>query len=268
MNAPRLQVKLTETALPSRLPRLLDAVREVCEAAGADVAASQDLRLAVEEACVNVMHHAYPHGAPGDVTLDVAREPWQGAPAIRVIVQDRGMPFDPLLLPRPPPMSADTEQLAIGGLGVHLMRQVTDVQSYHHDAATGNNLTLVKFLNPRQGENKLNITISRQDSVTILAISGSVDSLNADQLAESFARGLTEGRARLVADFSAVSYTSSAGLRSLLAAVKDSRRLGGDLRIAAVQPGVQRVLSLSGFTSIIKIFDDVEAAVSSYGPAA
>lgn len=114
----------------------------------------------------------------------------------------------------------------------------------------------------------MDIIVSQVDTVTIVAVSGSVDSLNADQFTESFAVNVREGRVRLVADLSAVSYTSSAGLRSLLGAVKDSRRLGGDLRIAAAQPGVQRILSLSGFTSIIKIFDDVATAVSSYGPSA
>lgn len=113
----------------------------------------------------------------------------------------------------------------------------------------------------------MNVIISQQDPVTVVAISGSVDSLSADRLTESFAGQVSAGRVKLVADFSAVSYTSSAGLRSLLAAVKDSRRLGGDLRIAAVQPDVLRVLSLSGFTSIIKMFDSLDAAVASYGQA-
>lgn len=114
----------------------------------------------------------------------------------------------------------------------------------------------------------MDIQISHVDSVTIIAVNGSVDSLNADQFTESFTTNVREGRIRLVADLSGVVYTSSAGLRSLLAAVKDSRRMGGDLRIAAVQPAVQRVLSLSGFTSIIKVFDDVGTAVSSFGTSA
>lgn len=113
----------------------------------------------------------------------------------------------------------------------------------------------------------MNVSISQQDAVIVVAISGSVDSLSADQLTESFVGELNAGHVKLVADFSAVNYTSSAGLRAVLAAVKESRRLGGDLRIAAVQPDVLRVLSLSGFTSIIKIYDAVAAAVSSYGQA-
>lgn len=114
----------------------------------------------------------------------------------------------------------------------------------------------------------MNIITSQLDAVTTLAISGSVDSLTAERLTEAFATALNASSIKLVADFSGVSYTSSAGLRSLLGAVKDSRRLGGDLRIAAVQPDVLRVLSLSGFTSIIKIFDTVDAAVASFGQAA
>jgi anti-sigma B factor antagonist len=111
----------------------------------------------------------------------------------------------------------------------------------------------------------MNIATSTLGSVTVFAIEGSVDSLNADQLSAAFAQPIAEGRVQLVADFSLVSYTSSAGLRALLGAVKDSRRLGGDLRIAAVQPSVSRVLSLSGFNSIIKIYPDRDGAVASFG---
>ncbi|MBA2964360.1 MULTISPECIES: anti-sigma factor antagonist [Ramlibacter] len=106
--------------------------------------------------------------------------------------------------------------------------------------------------------------LTERDNATIITITGSVDSLNAEQLSATFAPPIAQGRVRLIADFSRVNYTSSAGLRSLLGAVKDSRRSGGDLRIAGLQPQVERVLAIAGFTSIIKVFPDVEAAVASY----
>ena len=112
----------------------------------------------------------------------------------------------------------------------------------------------------------MEVAASHHEHVTVLAIAGSVDSLTADQLTASLGQQIGAGRIHLVADFAAVDYTSSAGLRSLLGTVKDSRRLGGDLRLAAVQPSVLRVLSLSGFASIIKIFGNVPEAVSSYQP--
>lgn len=110
----------------------------------------------------------------------------------------------------------------------------------------------------------MEIAIVERETITVVAVKGSVDSLNADQLTSAFADPIKAGRVLLVADFGAVTYTSSAGLRSLLATVKDCRRHGGDLRIAAPQPQVERVLSISGFTSIIKVFADLEAAVDSF----
>jgi anti-anti-sigma factor len=101
-------------------------------------------------------------------------------------------------------------------------------------------------------------------AVTVAAIRGSIDSLTAEQLMAAFATTVSAQMPRLVADFSEVVYTSSAGLRALLAALKDARRQGGDFRLAAVQPAVLRVLEMSGFTGILKLYDDVDAAVASF----
>ncbi|MEJ7685930.1 MAG: STAS domain-containing protein [Variovorax sp.] len=114
----------------------------------------------------------------------------------------------------------------------------------------------------------MEILIKDRESVTVMVIRGSIDSLNADQLTSAFAEPIGLGRVHLVADFSEVTYASSAGLRSLLATVKDCRRSGGDLRIAALQPQVERVLSITGFTNILKVFADVEGAVQSFKDAA
>lgn len=103
-----------------------------------------------------------------------------------------------------------------------------------------------------------------QDDVTVVSMSGSIDSLTAPQTMEYLNRLMSEGSNRLVADLSGVEYTSSAGLRVLLAAVKTARMSGGDLYLANIRPDVQKVLSLSGFTSILKVFQDVDAAVKSF----
>lgn len=110
----------------------------------------------------------------------------------------------------------------------------------------------------------MKIVITDQESVTVVAIKGSIDSLNADELTAAFADPVAQGRVQLVADFGEVTYASSAGLRSLLTTVKLCRRNGGDLRIAAMQPQVERVLTISGFTNILKIFVELEGAVESY----
>jgi anti-sigma B factor antagonist len=114
----------------------------------------------------------------------------------------------------------------------------------------------------------MQITHTRHESILVLAIAGSIDSLNADELSAHLAESIDQGSARLVADFSHVNYTSSAGLRALLGSLKRCRLAGGDLRMAAVQPQVQRVLDIAGFSSILNIFPAVDEAVNSFGEAA
>jgi len=46
--------------------------------------------------------------------------------------------------------------------------------------------------------------------------------------------------------------------------VKEARQRGGDLRLAAVQPDVRRVLDLAGFSGILKLYANVEEAVASF----
>jgi anti-sigma B factor antagonist len=110
----------------------------------------------------------------------------------------------------------------------------------------------------------MEVTVVQQDPVTVVAVQGSIDSLTADQLTQALAAQVDAGHSKLVADFSGVHYTSSAGLRSLLITLKSCRKQGGDFRVAAVQPGVLNVLSMSGFTNLIKVFDSVSLAVDSY----
>jgi anti-sigma B factor antagonist len=96
-------------------------------------------------------------------------------------------------------------------------------------------------------------------------IAGSVDGLTAEPLQQVFTHELEAGHHQLVADFGAVDYTSSAGLRVLLSTVKRARSGGGDLRLAGPNPDVRKVLDLSGFTSILKTFETVDDAVKSFG---
>lgn len=100
--------------------------------------------------------------------------------------------------------------------------------------------------------------------VTILTLKGSIDALTAPDITTHINELITKGNINLVADFSGVDYTSSAGLRVLLGAIKETRAQGGDMRLAGVQPDVLKVLNLSGFTKILKLFDDIDSAVASY----
>lgn len=102
------------------------------------------------------------------------------------------------------------------------------------------------------------------DGVAVFRPEGSIDAVTAPELTGHVDDLIGHGHTRLVADFSAVDYTSSAGLRLLLGAVKKTRSQSGDIRLAGVQTDVMKVLSLSGFTSILQVFGDVDSAVASF----
>jgi anti-sigma B factor antagonist len=110
----------------------------------------------------------------------------------------------------------------------------------------------------------MEIQSKQEGDVTILSLKGSIDALTAPKITEYIQGLVAKGNTRLVADFNGVDYTSSAGLRVLLGAIKETRSQGGDIRLVGVQPDVMKVLNLSGFTNILKLFPETDLAVASY----
>lgn len=110
----------------------------------------------------------------------------------------------------------------------------------------------------------MDVKTEQRGQVVVVSVVGSLDALTAPELGEALQGQIRAGQTNLVADLAGVDYTSSAGLRVLLGAVKDTRAGGGDLRLAAVQADVNKVLKLAGFTSIVKLFPEVEQAVASF----
>lgn len=90
------------------------------------------LRLVIEEIGTNIVKYGYPLGAPGVIQLQCVYD--QGL--LRVIIRDRGRPFDPREYPDPD-MSTDITSRPVGGLGLFLVRESVDDLEYYHDPASG-----------------------------------------------------------------------------------------------------------------------------------
>jgi anti-sigma B factor antagonist len=106
--------------------------------------------------------------------------------------------------------------------------------------------------------------VTQDNNSTIVTVTGTVDALTAPELAKILVNEIAEGHVNLIVDLIGVEFMSSAGLRTLLGAVKESRSNGGDLRIASTNPGIDRVLKMSGFHSIAKVYSSLSEAVSSF----
>ena len=108
------------------------------------------------------------------------------------------------------------------------------------------------------------ITVEQLEQATVLALSGDLDAVTSPRLSDLLSEQVAADNIDLVLDFADVGYISSAGLRAVLAVVKEVRQRGGDVRLAGVKGEVFKVFDMSGFTSILRIFDDTAGALQSF----
>ena len=107
------------------VPRLNDFVDEVCQTVGFDEMVTMQVKVAVEEAVVNVMKYAYPTGQHGDVTIEASSNDVR----LKFTIIDSGKPFDPTVQAEVDTTLSANER-NIGGLGIHIMRQNMDSINY------------------------------------------------------------------------------------------------------------------------------------------
>ncbi len=123
-----------------QVPQLAAFVDEVCETIGFDMGTCMSLNLAIEEAVVNVMSYGYPTGTEGDIRVEAKANDKR----LKFIITDWGKPFDPTTQEEID-TTLSAEERHIGGLGIHLVRQIMD--SINYERIEGKNvLTLRKKL--------------------------------------------------------------------------------------------------------------------------
>lgn len=110
----------------------------------------------------------------------------------------------------------------------------------------------------------MEISVKQSEQMSIVMIEGSIDALTADQITTCLDEQIKKGEKHLVIDLGKVDFMSSVGLRVMLGALKETRKLGGDLCLACAQEGVARVLKMSGFTNLLEIYDDIEKAIAHF----
>lgn len=110
----------------------------------------------------------------------------------------------------------------------------------------------------------MEISVDKHTNVDVVSVSGRIDSSNAGDL-DGALKGLNnEGRHQIVLDLAGIEYMSSAGLRAMVAALRESRKHKGDVRVAQPSERMQEVLNLAGLDSVFSIYDDTVAAVGSF----
>lgn len=100
----------------------------------------------------------------------------------------------------------------------------------------------------------MNIGRRTHDDVTVVAFGGNLDSTTSPEAQQAIDGVLAGGARKLVVDFSALDYISSAGLRVLLATARRLSGSGGALRLCGLNQAVREVFDISGFSTIFAVF--------------
>jgi anti-anti-sigma factor len=106
------------------------------------------------------------------------------------------------------------------------------------------------------------ISVRKADSTLVVSVEGRLDTLSANDFRTRIEELLDQGGIKIVLDLENLKYVSSAGLRSILVGAKKAKMSGGGLCCCALQPLVSQVFEVSGFSSVIPVFNSLEQALN------
>jgi anti-sigma B factor antagonist len=110
----------------------------------------------------------------------------------------------------------------------------------------------------------MNIETRELKHVSVVNITGRVDSATAPDVEKALQDLIDADRHQVVLDLHDTEYMSSAGLRVLVTTLKAARRSGGDLKLAQLSGRVKDVLDLAGLTPVFNVYGDVVEAVGAF----
>ena len=119
-------------------------VGKISEKIGFETLEKDKLVLAVDEACTNVIRHAYGNSGDGRIVITFTL----GPDCFEIMVRDFGSGADPATF-----KGRDLDQVRPGGLGIHFIKSAVDKVEYDTPAGGGMLLRLIKFM-PGQENNQ------------------------------------------------------------------------------------------------------------------
>lgn len=123
----------------------LSLIREFTKTAATESGFPEDtigkIILAVDEACTNVIKHAYKYSPEGEIILSVKFDNSK----FTISITDEGARFNPGIVPDPD-LREYHKQKRAGGLGMYLMKKLMDDVKYINLSENKNQVVLVKYI--------------------------------------------------------------------------------------------------------------------------
>jgi anti-sigma B factor antagonist len=110
----------------------------------------------------------------------------------------------------------------------------------------------------------MEIIEKEQNNISIFKLAGRLDSNTSPEFEEKIERAIEGGSKNMIIDFEALDYISSAGLRVILKATKDLKRVQGSIILCDMQDYVKEVFEISGFDSFLPIVPTMDDALEQF----
>jgi stage II sporulation protein AA (anti-sigma F factor antagonist) len=111
----------------------------------------------------------------------------------------------------------------------------------------------------------MEIVKRKEKGALVISVKGRLDAVTSPVLEKDLTELMAGGEKFLIVDLGDLDYISSAGLRTILASTKRLKEKQGKLLLASLKSVVKEVFEISGFSSIIPIYESVDSALSNLG---
>jgi len=110
----------------------------------------------------------------------------------------------------------------------------------------------------------MEIEVTQTGGVTLVVPKGDLDMGTADQMKRTLTELVEKGQSKLVMDLTGVAYVDSSGLGALVAAMKQARAVGGNLKLCGLQEDVRSIFEMTRLIKVMAVHSDRQEAVASW----
>lgn len=103
--------------------------------------------------------------------------------------------------------------------------------------------------------------IKKTDDIIVVYLKGRLDATNSPKFQSEITPMINEDENKFIINMQDLEYISSNGLRLILSIIKKLKSYEGNLILTNLHPFVENVIDMSGFTQMLTIANDEEAAL-------
>jgi anti-sigma B factor antagonist len=115
-----------------------------------------------------------------------------------------------------------------------------------------------------ESKRSMDIDVTQSGGVTVVVPRGDLDMATVDEVRRALTGLIDRGQSRLLMDLSGVGYIDSSGMGALVAAMKQARAAGGDVRLCALQEDVRGIFELTRLARAMSIHPTRREALASW----